>query len=88
MIDWRDIPVADLPDRISDEQRDRLFLTDRQLQVLQCLAKGMTAKQAAIALHLSPRTIEIHMRDIRERTGLNTVRTLIFADRLFRQGLR
>jgi len=36
-------------------------LTPRQLQILQAVAQGQTAKQIARALDLSPRTVEMHV---------------------------
>ena len=36
-------------------------LTPRQLQILQSVAQGQTAKQIARTLDLSPRTVEMHV---------------------------
>jgi DNA-binding CsgD family transcriptional regulator len=86
MTDWLDIPVGELPRVIQKTDRGLCHVTNRELQVIQCLAKGMTAKQAAVVLGLSPRTMEIHSRNIKARTGLNTTAQLIIAfDRLFRE---
>lgn len=86
MTDWLDIPVGELPRVIQKTDRGLCHITNRELQVIQCLAKGMTAKQAAMVLGLSPRTMEIHSRNIKLRTGLNTTAQIIIAfDRLFRE---
>jgi DNA-binding CsgD family transcriptional regulator len=86
MTDWLDIPVGELPRAIQKTDRGLCHVTNRELQVVQCLAKGMTAKQAAMVLSVSPRTIEIHWRNVKIRTGLNTTAQIIIAfDRLFRE---
>ena len=40
-------------------------LGQRQLEVLQCIAKGMTARQVAAQLGLSRRTVYLHLASIR-----------------------
>jgi DNA-binding CsgD family transcriptional regulator len=44
-------------------------LTEREREVLSWSAAGKTAKETAIILGLSPRTVEDHMRRIAERLG-------------------
>ena len=51
-------------------------LTSREREVLQLLAEGMTLKEAASVLKVSPRTIEFHRNNIADKTGLRTTAEL------------
>ena len=51
-------------------------LSPRERQVLQLIAEGMTMKEAALAMNLSPRTVEFHKNNIIEKTGLRTTAEL------------
>lgn len=46
---------------------DLAGLTSRQLDVLRLIAQGMTNKEAASQLSLSPRTVEMHVASVLER---------------------
>jgi DNA-binding NarL/FixJ family response regulator len=47
-------------------------LTPRQREVLQLLAEGLQAKEIAVRLKLSPRTVEFHKYRIMDELGLRT----------------
>lgn len=47
--------------RTADAAAAPSILTPRQLQILQAVAQGQTAKQIARTLNLSPRTVEMHV---------------------------
>jgi len=49
-----------------------LRLTPRQVSVLQLIAEGLTAKEIAFRLGLSPRTAEFHRQCIMERLDLHS----------------
>jgi DNA-binding NarL/FixJ family response regulator len=51
-------------------------LTKRQREVLQLLAEGKTAKEIAIVLNISPKTVEFHKGGIMEELGLRTTAEL------------
>jgi len=51
-------------------------LTPREREVLQLLAEGMSVKEAAASLNLSPRTIEFHRYNLTDKLGLKTVAEL------------
>ena len=51
-------------------------LTPRQREVLQLLAEGLSAKQIADKLNLSPRTVEFHKYRIMDELNLRTVAEL------------
>ena len=48
-------------------------LTRRQLQVLQCIVRGMTAKQIARRLGLHPNTTALHIANLKKRLGADTL---------------
>lgn len=52
-------------------------LTSRQKEVLQLLAEGRTMKEAADALHVTPRTVAFHKYRIMEDFGLKTTSDLV-----------
>ena len=47
-------------------------LTPRQLEVLQCLADGMSRAQIAEHLRLSPHTVRTHVQDVLRKAGVNS----------------
>jgi len=51
-------------------------LTPREREVLQLLAEGKGTKEAARLLHVSPKTIETHRRNIMERLNLHGIAEL------------
>ena len=52
-------------------------LTSRQKEVLQLLAEGHTMREAADALHVTPRTVAFHKYRIMEDFGLKTTSDLV-----------
>jgi len=58
------------------------LLTDREKEVLQLLAEGMTNKQVAVALSLGVSTIETHRLNLMQKLGLhNTAELVLYAVR-------
>lgn len=54
----------------ADEARQLLsLLTSREIEVLEMIAKGLTTRQIAEALGLSPRTVDSHRAAIAAKTG-------------------
>ena len=47
-------------------------LSEREVEVLCVIARGMTIKQAAQALHVSPKTIDAHVQHIYAKVGCTT----------------
>jgi DNA-binding NarL/FixJ family response regulator len=47
-------------------------LTPRQLEVLQCLAEGMSRAQIAEHLLLSPHTVRTHVQEVLRKAGVNS----------------
>lgn len=52
-------------------------LTGREQECLSLLAKGYTMKMAANDLSLSPRTVEQHIRNAKDKLGLHTKKQLL-----------
>ena len=61
--------------RADAEKLDRL--TAREREVLQQAARGLHAKEIAVALAISPRTVEIHKTRIMEKLGVRNVAELV-----------
>lgn len=53
---------------VSPELR-RLGVTSREMDVLQLVAQGLTNREAAARLHLSPKTVENHVSSLLVKTG-------------------
>jgi DNA-binding NarL/FixJ family response regulator len=47
-------------------------LTGQELQVALMVAKGATNREAAVALYLSPKTIEYHLRSVYRKLGIRS----------------
>jgi DNA-binding NarL/FixJ family response regulator len=52
-------------------------LTSRQREVLQLIAEGRSAKEAAAVLKISIRTVEVHKARVLESLGLKTTAELV-----------
>jgi DNA-binding NarL/FixJ family response regulator len=48
-------------------------LTTREREVLQLLAEGLSVKEVAASLNLSPRTVEFHRYNLTDKLGLKTL---------------
>jgi len=46
---------------------DFVALTDREREVLQCIAQGLSSKQCAQQLGIAPRTVERHVENLRNK---------------------
>ncbi len=56
---------------------DCSILTSREKECLSLIARGYTMKNAARKLQISPRTVEQHLRNIKDKYGLNTKNQLV-----------
>ena len=52
-------------------------LTPRQREILKYKARGMTAKDIAKILHVSPRTVETHLSYARTRSDKSTSELIV-----------
>jgi DNA-binding CsgD family transcriptional regulator len=54
-----------------------VFITHRELEVIRCFSLGCSAKEAALVLGLSPRTIEDHFSNVKLKLRLNRKSSII-----------
>ncbi len=52
-------------------------LTERELEVLQLVAEGLTSQEVAGRLFISVRTVETHRKHVMEKLGLHTAADLV-----------
>jgi DNA-binding NarL/FixJ family response regulator len=57
--------------RRSQGDRSRGLLSDREVEVLKCLARGQTTTQIAATLYISENTVKTHIRHILEKMEVN-----------------
>jgi two-component system, NarL family, nitrate/nitrite response regulator NarL len=57
--------------RRSQSDRSRGLLSDREVEVLKCLARGQTTSQIANVLFISENTVKTHIRHILEKMEVN-----------------
>jgi DNA-binding NarL/FixJ family response regulator len=62
---------------LASGKEDKPELTQRQTEILCLLVEGLSAKEIAARLHLSPRTVEFHKYQTMERVGVSTSAELI-----------
>ena len=63
--------------RRSVDSSNPLMLSDREFEVLQFVGQGLTTREIAAKLHLSPKTVESHRLRMREKLGLKSGPELI-----------
>ena len=56
----------------ADEQTGREPLTSREQTILLQLASGKSNKEVALALEISPRTVETHRQNIKRKLGISS----------------
>ncbi len=52
-------------------------LTDREFEVFQHIGQGLSTRQIAAQLHLSPKTVDVHRGHIKEKLALKDVTALV-----------
>ncbi|MGB0935086.1 MAG: helix-turn-helix transcriptional regulator [Alphaproteobacteria bacterium] len=68
----------ELPPRIPVKYRgDKYYLSHRNIQTISLIAQGKTAKEAALKLGLSPRSVEGHLENIRRKFDMVSKSELI-----------
>jgi DNA-binding NarL/FixJ family response regulator len=53
------------------------ILSERERQILQLVAEGKSVKEISIHLHLSPKTIDAHRRNLMAKLGVTSVADLV-----------
>lgn len=54
-----------------------IALTEQQATCLKYLVRGLSAKETANKLSISPRTVEVHLKDLKEKLGCQSIKALI-----------
>ncbi len=49
------------------QQEDLIALSEREREVLQCIARGLSSKQSAQEIGIAPRTVERHVENLRNK---------------------
>ena len=49
------------------QHEDFVTLSDREREVLQCIASGLSSKECAQELGIAPRTVERHVENLRNK---------------------
>ena len=52
---------------VQTQPDDFISLSDREREVLQCIARGLSSKQCAQELGIAPRTVERHVENLRNK---------------------
>lgn len=69
--------VHDVVMRSSTREQCMTSLSRRERQVLKHIVRGLTAKQTAIELEISPRTVETYRQHLMEKTGATSLSQLV-----------
>jgi two-component system response regulator FixJ len=69
--------VHDVVMRLSTREQCMASLSRRERQVLKHIVRGLTAKQTAIELEISPRTVETYRQHLMEKTGATSLSQLV-----------
>lgn len=67
--------IVNGPGNISTSPVDRL--TDRELEVVQLIGRGLSSREIAESLHLSVKTIESHRAHVKEKLSLRNATELV-----------
>ena len=52
---------------VPSQAEDFVLLSEREREVLQCIAQGLSSKQCAQELGIAPRTVERHVENLRNK---------------------
>ncbi|MDQ2994958.1 MAG: helix-turn-helix transcriptional regulator, partial [Pseudomonadota bacterium] len=74
------LPSSVLDFAVDPPKKARQFnisLTPREMECLTLIARGYTMKSVAQNLEISPRTVEMHLRNIKDKHGLSSKNQLV-----------
>ncbi len=63
--------------RMEQIQRRKALLTERELEILDCVQQGQGAKSIAQQFRLSRKTVDAHMAAIRQKMGVDSTSQLV-----------
>jgi DNA-binding NarL/FixJ family response regulator len=62
---------------VNNEDLNTINLTEREVDIIECIAREMTNSEMAKALFISERTVETHRKNIFRKTGTRSVLGLV-----------
>jgi two-component system response regulator NreC len=68
--------VQEYINQTDDQKSVFSILSQREREVLQLLAEGKTTKQAAMSLHISPKTVEVHRLNLMNKLEIDNIAQL------------
>lgn len=71
-IEWGSSRYGGLEMQITFRFETPVELTDREMDVIQLLAQGLTNKEIALSLDVRPRTVKFHLDNIYSKLGVST----------------
>ena len=60
----------------SDYQKTSSILTEREYEIIRLLSLGMTTKEIALQIDISPKTVDAHRRQIMKKLEINSIAEL------------
>lgn len=60
-----------------EEQFDYFNLTSREMELVLLICEGLTTKEIAVRLSISPKTVEYHRSKIYVKNGIGSIATLV-----------
>jgi DNA-binding NarL/FixJ family response regulator len=60
-----------------DQPEVQVILTERELEIVQCICKGLSSKEIAANLFITPKTVAVHRHKILKKTKLKNSMALI-----------
>jgi two-component system, NarL family, response regulator NreC len=73
----QDIVFSGFVEGVQQGKKHNLPVSDRELEVIICLANGLSHKETAQKLFISPRTVDSHKKAIYEKLNLSNLSDLI-----------
>lgn len=73
----QDVVFNGFVDGVQTEKKHNLPISNREVEVIVCLANGLSHKETAQKLFISPRTVDSHKKAIYEKLSLNNLSDLI-----------
>jgi two-component system response regulator DctR len=73
----RDAAARHLSSTVDDSERRLATLTDREREVLGQILSGLTSKEIARELAVSPRTVDAHRKNLLRKLGTGSVKELM-----------
>jgi NarL family two-component system response regulator LiaR len=79
----KEVPAPGRPFALDESKLRQLAVTPRELEILQLMAKGLSAKEMAAALFVSENTVKTHTARLFDKLGVNRRIKAVEAGRSF-----